>query len=250
MKPGDGVVFENLSDTNDEQGGSVYEMRGTRLGFRHGHLRMADIGAGTRVFKTSDPALNRALRQTFEREIPLRKRQRLYLRVTGRAEEPLRVTASLEGGGEKRGVCSAMPLQAAVKRPLTKESFCEQFGRLGGTVFDLGDVCFEIEGGVILPVSELNRRRGNLAGTQRPLAARRHARHADRRLKSPPALPSPPSSSRMANQRPSPGTPPKHPAPSPSSREQSSNALRVPFWWNKATKRRQQRTKPAQLPWR
>jgi putative protease len=156
MKPGDGVVFENLNDTNHEQGGSIYEMRGSRLSFRHGHLRMEDIPVGTRVFKTSDPALNRALRQSFEGDIPIRKQTRIDLHVTGKAGEPLRVQCG------QLAVTSTMPLQTAMKRPITRESFCDQFSRLGGTEFELGDVRFEIEGEVIVPVSELNRMRRDL----------------------------------------------------------------------------------------
>ncbi len=156
MKPGDGVVFENLNDTNHEQGGSIYEMRGSRLSFRHGHLRMDDIPVGTRVFKTSDPALNRALRQSFEGEIPIRKQTRLDLIATGKAGESLRVQC------DSHVLTSTMPLQTAMKRPLTRESFCDQFSRLGGTEFELGDVRFEVEGEVILPISELNRMRRDL----------------------------------------------------------------------------------------
>ena len=156
IKPGDGVVFENIANTNDEQGGSVYEMLGTMLSFRHDLLRMEAIPLGTRVYKTSDPALNRMLRQSFENEIPLRKLTRLDMTVTGRAGEPLSVTC--------RGVTltSAMPLQAALKRPLTVEQFREQFGRLGGTVLELGTVTFAVEGEVMVPVSELNRIRREL----------------------------------------------------------------------------------------
>jgi putative protease len=43
IKPGDGVVFENLRDTNAERGGAVYEMRGRVLSFQHGRLRMDEI---------------------------------------------------------------------------------------------------------------------------------------------------------------------------------------------------------------
>jgi len=156
MKPGDGVVFENLSNTNDEQGGSIYEMRGTRLSFQHGRLRMAAIPEGTRVFKTSDPALNRALRKSFEGDIPIRKQSRLDLVVSGRAGEPLRVRCGHVTIG------SAMPLQAAMKRPLTPAAFIDQFSRLGGTEFEIGTVQFDVEGEVILPVSELNRMRRDL----------------------------------------------------------------------------------------
>ncbi len=156
MKPGDGVVFENLNDTNDEQGGSIYEMRGSRLSFRHGHLRMEGIPVGTRVFKTSDPALNRSLRQSFEGEIPIRKQSKLDLIVTGKAGEPLRVRCG------DLTIGSAMPLQTAMKRPLTPQAFIDQFSRLGGTEYELGSVQFDVEGEVILPVSELNRMRREL----------------------------------------------------------------------------------------
>jgi putative protease len=157
MKPGDGVVFENLRDTNHEQGGSVYEMfDGNILSFRHDLLRMDDIPLGTCVYKTSDPALNRALRQSFENEIPIRKQHALDLHFTGKVGEPLKV--------ECRGVVieSAMPLQAAMKRPLSVESLRDQFGRLGGTEYALGEVRSEVEGEVIVPVSELNRMRRDL----------------------------------------------------------------------------------------
>ncbi|MBE2284524.1 MAG: U32 family peptidase [Prosthecobacter sp.] len=156
MKPGDGVVFENLNNTNDEQGGSIYEMRGSRLSFRHGHLRMEGIPIGTRVFKTSDPTLNRALRQSFEGEIPIRKQSKLNLVVTGTAGEPLRVCCG------DLVIESTMPLQTAMKRPLTPQAFIDQFSRLGGTEFELGSVQFDVVGEVILPVSELNRMRREL----------------------------------------------------------------------------------------
>lgn len=159
MKPGDGVVFENLSDTNYEQGGSVYEMRGSALSFRHGHLRMQDVPIGTRVFKTSDPALNRALRQSFEGDIPIRKQRKLDLHVTGQAGEPLRVQSG------SNVVTSTMALQTAMKRPLTPAAFIEQFSRLGGTEFELGEVQFDVVGEVMLPISELNRMRRDLIAT-------------------------------------------------------------------------------------
>ncbi len=156
MKPGDGVVFENLADTNYEQGGSVYEMRGSALSFRHGHLRMEDVQIGMRVFKTSDPALNRALRQSFEGDIPIRKQRHIDLHVTGKVGEPLVVQSGVHS------IASTMALQAAMKRPLTPSAFIEQFSRLGGTEFELGSVQFDVEGEVMLPISELNRMRRDL----------------------------------------------------------------------------------------
>ncbi|MDB6139840.1 MAG: peptidase [Verrucomicrobiaceae bacterium] len=156
IKPGDGVVFENPRNTNDEQGGSVYEMDGTILSFRHDLLRMEAIPPGTKVYKTSDPALNRMLRQSFENEIPLRKLRRLDLGVSGRAGEPLAVACGTVV------IHSIMPMQPALKRPLGEEQFRDQFSRLGGTKYELGAVAFAVQGEVMVPVSELNRMRRDL----------------------------------------------------------------------------------------
>jgi putative protease len=52
-----------------------------------------------------------------------------------------------------------MPLAVAEKQPLTTERLRDQLGRLGGTPFHLGELKSELEGAVMLPVSELNRLR-------------------------------------------------------------------------------------------
>lgn len=153
LKPGDGVVFENAADTDHEQGGRLYAVHGNRLEFQHGKIQPREIPAGTRVFKTSDPALDRRLRRTFEGEIPVRKQQGLDLIVRGRSGEPLVVVC---GGLEIR---SAIPLQPALNRPLTEGVVREQLGRLGGTPYQIRAVRVELDGSLMLPVSELNRMR-------------------------------------------------------------------------------------------
>lgn len=165
MKPGDGVVFENLSDTNYEQGGRVFQMEDHWLGFQREKLRMRDVKVGMRVYKTGDPALDRSLRQTFEGDIPLRKLCRLDVVVRGGADTRLRLSvkpSKLKGSGpvpEALELESAMDLQTAQKRPLTEGTLRDQLGRLGGTPFELGSILNELQGDVMLPVSELNRMR-------------------------------------------------------------------------------------------
>lgn len=156
LKAGDGVVFENLKDTNDEQGGRIYGIRGRWLDFQRGRLRSDLIRPGMRVFKTGDQVLEQRLRQSFQGEIPLRKKKQLDLVVSGRAGEPLMLSWK---GHDEVQVISAMPLEVATKRPLTQESLKEQLGRLGGTGFELGEVEVHLEGDLIVPVSELNRMR-------------------------------------------------------------------------------------------
>ena len=38
IKPGDGIVFDTGEDADREQGGRIFEIRGNRYFFRHGHL--------------------------------------------------------------------------------------------------------------------------------------------------------------------------------------------------------------------
>ena len=55
-----------------------------------------------------------------------------------------------------------MPLQVAQKRPLNDETLRDQLGRLGGTGYALAALENQLEGAVIVPVSELNRLRRDL----------------------------------------------------------------------------------------
>ncbi len=153
LKAGDGVVFDTGGDTNEEQGGRVFVVEGKRLSFARGKVDFGQVQAGDRVWKTSDPALDKRLRATFEREAGWQAVAALRARVSGAEGEVL----VLEGGGCR--VESGMPLVAARNRPLSEVAVREQLGRLGGTGWELGDVAFEVRGEVMLPVSELNRMR-------------------------------------------------------------------------------------------
>ncbi len=65
--------------------------------------------------------------------------------------------------GHELEMASAMPLAVAQKQPLTTERLREQLGRLGGTPFRLQSLRNHLQGEVILPVSELNRLRREVA---------------------------------------------------------------------------------------
>ncbi|GAA5134215.1 DUF3656 domain-containing protein [Prosthecobacter algae] len=158
LKNGDGVVFENLQDTNNEQGGRIYGQHGNWIEFQHGRLSTDLIAPGTRIFKTGDQALEQRLRQTFQGDIPLRKKQPLDLIISGKAGEPLVIEVKDQGVK----VTSSILLEQALQRPLTQETLQNQLGRLGGTPFELGTLDLHLEGNVILPVSELNRMRRSL----------------------------------------------------------------------------------------
>ena len=155
LRPGDGVVFDTGGDTEHEQGGRIWEVRGNRLYFERGHINFSKLKPGDRLWKTSDPELNRALKKTFQGTIP-RPKTPLDITVTGAVGKPLTV----EANGFRAS--SAVTLQTAYKHPLTKKLLREQLGRLGETDFVLGELSNRLEGQVILPVSELNRLRRDL----------------------------------------------------------------------------------------
>ncbi len=161
LKAGDGVVFDAGHPEEKEEGGRVYEIRnghgGSTLTFGRGDVEFSRVNVGDKLWKTSDPELDKQLRQTFEGETPKFHRP-VTMEVHGLEGESLTLIARDELGNVAR-VESAMPLSRAEKQPLTTERLREQLGRLGGTPFSLGELKNDLEGNVMLPVSELNRMR-------------------------------------------------------------------------------------------
>ncbi len=160
VAPGDGFVVDSGQDRNEEQGGRIWKVQGTRL-FFHGRGSRIDwhsVRPGDLLWKTDDPALDKALRSTWG-SLPRALEPPtdcLSLHFEGRAGKPLRVTC----GGTT--VQSGQALEPAEKHPLTREVLLSQFGRLGGTGFSLGDCTFSLEEGLMLPLSTLNRMRREL----------------------------------------------------------------------------------------
>ncbi len=161
LKPGDGVVFDAGKPEENEEGGRVYEIKAQRgetlLGFGHGDINFSRVHVGDKLWKTSDPELDRRLRQCFEGDAPKFQRP-VEIEVHGVVGKPLTLIANDEFGNVAK-VESSMPLAKAEKQPLTAERLCEQLGRLGGTPFKLGGLKNNLSGEVLLPVSELNRLR-------------------------------------------------------------------------------------------
>ena len=161
LKPGDGVVFDAGTPDQDEEGGRVYQVtpRGaeTWLGFGHGDVNFRRIHVGDKLWKTNDPELDKRLRQTFEGD-KIRFQRPLHLEVHGLVGKPFTLIAR-DDDGHVAKLDSVVLLVAAEKQPLTTERLREQLGRLGGTPFKLGELKNSLSGGVMLPVSELNRLR-------------------------------------------------------------------------------------------
>lgn len=161
VKPGDGLVFEQSQSQAKEEGGRVYsvELQGAEawLGFGRRDLDLSRIRVGDRVWKTSDPELERHVRQSYASELPQFQRP-LDLEIHGAVDQPLTVI-----GRDRQGhivqVESMIRLVAAHSKPLTAERLQEQLGRLGNTPFCLGQLDLHLQGDLLLPMSELNRLR-------------------------------------------------------------------------------------------
>jgi putative protease len=163
LKPGDGIVYDYGRPQDDEPGGRVSAVwRGK------GRVDAADRPdavefevwdcpaprVGWKVWKTSDPALYRRLRSTFEKtaaRVPVDA-------DVGQDGDMLRVTLS---DGVHRVRAEAGPLQVAVKRPLTEAYLRQQLGRMGTTPFELRGLDVKL-GPVMLPVSQINELRRRL----------------------------------------------------------------------------------------
>ena len=167
LKPGDGVVFDAGHPEEEEEGGRVYEVQSSKLetqnraevslAFGWGDIDFSRVHVGDKLWKTSDPELDRRLRQSFEGDAPKFQRP-IQMEVHGRVGQPLTLIARDEAGHVVRAV-SSVPLAVAERQPLDDDRLAGQLGRLGGTPFKLGELKNVIEGVAILPVSELNRMR-------------------------------------------------------------------------------------------
>ncbi len=104
------------------------------ISFGRDDVDLARVHPGDRVWKTSDPALDRRLRQSFAGDAP-HFRRKIDLEAHGAADRPLTLIGRDELGHVVQ-LDSAMPLAAAQKQPLTTERLREQLGRLGGTPFE------------------------------------------------------------------------------------------------------------------
>jgi len=156
IKPGDGIVFDTGEDTDREQGGRIYEIRENRHYFRHGHLDMGRLKAGDRVWKTDDPELDKRLRQSYGGRIEARNFRPFDVTLSGMAGEPLVMRS------RDLSVTSLMPLEAAIKAPLTREKLRAQLEKTADSGLILRDLSLELTGEVILPIGEINRMRREL----------------------------------------------------------------------------------------
>ncbi|MEW6493703.1 MAG: DUF3656 domain-containing protein, partial [Cyanobacteriota bacterium] len=174
IKPGDGIVFDCGHPETQEEGGRIYavEQQGkqTVLTFGRRDINWRRVHVGDKIWKTSDPELDRQLRQSFAGETPHFQRP-IHLEVYGEVGQPLIAIARDEIGHVVQ-VESSISLVEAHTKPLTSERLQEQLGRLGNTPFCLGSLTNHLQGAVMVPVSELNRLRREIVAQLEELRAK------------------------------------------------------------------------------
>ncbi|MFM7406843.1 MAG: DUF3656 domain-containing protein [Cuspidothrix sp.] len=161
VKPGDGVVFDCGHPEMREEGGRIYGVvekgKEVILTFGRNDLNWLKIHRGDKVWKTSDPELDKQIRQSYAGEHPQFTRP-INIDVYGEVGEKL-IAISEDEVGNIVKIASEILLVEAHTKPLTSEKLQEQFGRLGNTPFYLQGLENNLIGNVMLPVSELNKMR-------------------------------------------------------------------------------------------
>lgn len=165
LKPGDGVVFD-AADWRDpgepEEGGRIFEVHAELselcLRFGAGAVNFARIRPGDLLWRSDDPAVEKALRVYTQAAGPV-ARQLVDVVAEARCGEPLRIRWTLVRRSVSVTVASGDALAASENRPATAESIRPQLERLGGTAFELRALEFRTDGHSFVPASLLNQLR-------------------------------------------------------------------------------------------
>ena len=129
-------VFSRSGFTQSYYNGSISDMQGIRT--------KDDVESSAAVFKE--------IRQLYDKPY---KRHKVDIALEIAEDKP--VTASVECGGICFGYDSGAVPETARNKSLTAEDVCERMGKMGGTVFEAGRISCNIEDGLMLPASEINR---------------------------------------------------------------------------------------------
>ncbi len=186
---GDGVLVEGGFAGEGEIGGRVWSIfeggrdveraaAGKEVALWLGpDRRVEGAVAGRRVWKTDDPAREKAVLAEVN-EHP--RRVRIDLRVSGGIDEPARFEARSETGVIAQVACDAPTVRATKGTPVA-EVLRDKLARLGETPFVLGELTVDLPGDAMIPPSAINRARralvdrllaaAKIAHTTRPTSA-------------------------------------------------------------------------------
>lgn len=141
------AVFSRSGFTSAYLDGSLKEMQGTRT--------KEDVQSAERVLKE--------LGTLYEKPY---KRYKAALSVRIEAGLPIMAEITVTRGGERISAAYESPFfpETARTRPITAEEVRERLGKLGGTIFTLGEASIALGEGLSVPASALNQIRRELVG--------------------------------------------------------------------------------------
>ena len=167
LKAGDGLVFDAAdwrSPEEPEEGGRVFsaEVRKdglVELSFGRGAVQFHRIRPGDLVWRTDDPNVDRAARKFTDAAAPV-ARQFLNVHVRAREGEPFTAEWTVAASPDiSISLQSGATLEKARTGSVSLAQLREQFGRLGGTAYELGEIALDVEGAPFAPSSVLNQMR-------------------------------------------------------------------------------------------
>jgi putative protease len=163
LKLGDGIVFDAASwrsPEDPEEGGRVYEITGKgrplTLRFGNNAIDFSRIRRGDLVWRTADPSLAQSAKSFIDPAAPVQRRK-VNIEVTAHAGALVRTRWTLAGNSRVSvEVASAQTAETAASRALSVDLLEKQFGRLGNTAYELGEIKLDSQGDPFVPASALN----------------------------------------------------------------------------------------------
>ena len=167
LSRGDGVLVEGGLAGEAELGGRVWAIEragrdveragaGSRVQVWLGpELRVGALAAGRRVFLTSAPRVDAAIRRELESEP---HRVALTMEARARVGEPLRLSVA-SARGRRAEVTGLAPLERARGAGTQRAVIVDKLARLGDTAYRLAAVDVTLDADVFVPASQLNQLR-------------------------------------------------------------------------------------------
>lgn len=159
LASGDGIEVPAAGDEGEGATITALFRAGQRIdGAAAGETVSFPFGAAARVgdtvWKTADAALLAEAADTY-RNGRLSRRLPISAKVQALLGQPLKLWL-VDPDGHKVEADSRSVLGEAISQPLTRETVMDKLGRLGTTPFAIDKWKIELEGGVMLPLSDLN----------------------------------------------------------------------------------------------
>ncbi|MCL4262050.1 MAG: DUF3656 domain-containing protein [Anaerolineae bacterium] len=164
LKAGDGVVFDAAdwrSPEEPEEGGHIYQVMPAATGqltlrFGNGAVNFNRIRPGDRLWRTHDPALDKAVRPYTQPATPVHK-QPVHVQVSAKVGERLTAVWTLRNQPHIQVTMqSPAPLTPAQNQAINEVRLREQLGRLGNTPYELIELHLVSDGRAFAPTSLLN----------------------------------------------------------------------------------------------